>query len=76
MRENVIKNKSFQFAIDIVGCYKYLSQERKEYVMSRQLLRSGTAIGALNREAEYAKSKKGFVHKLSIPQKEYNEALY
>jgi len=76
MRKNVIKDKSFSFAIKVVDCYKDLAQEKNEYVMSRQLLRSGTAIGALYREAEFAESKKDFIHKLSIAQKECNEALY
>src|SRR5690625_7427913 len=76
MRRNIIKDKSFSFAIEVVNCYKYLTQNKKEYVLSRQFLRSGTAIGALYREAEYAESKKDFIHKLSIAQKECNEALY
>jgi len=76
MRENVLKNKSFEFAVRIVNLYKYIISEKKEYVLSKQLLRSGTAIGALHREAEQAESKKDFIHKLAIAQKECNESIY
>jgi len=55
---------------------KYLEKEQQEFVLSRQLLRSGTAIGALVREAEYAESKKDFIHKMSISLKEANETRY
>jgi len=71
-----LKDKSFEFAIRIVKLYKYLENEKKEYVMSKQLLRAGTAIGALYREAEFAESKADFIHKLSISQKECNETMY
>ena len=76
MKRNVIKEKSFAFAIDIVKIYKTLVNKHREFVMSKQLLRSGTAIGALYREAEYAESKKDFIHKMGIAQKECNETLY
>jgi four helix bundle protein len=76
MRENAIKTKSFAFAVRIVNCYKFLIEDKKEFVMSKQLLRSGTAIGALYREAEQAESKKDFVHKMAIAQKECNETMY
>lgn len=56
--------------------YKYLCKEQSEFVLSKQLLRSGTAIGALQRESEYAQSKADFIHKLSISQKECNESIY
>ena len=75
MRENIVKLKSFEFAKDVVRCTKYL-EEKKEFVMSRQLLRSGTAIGALIREAEMAESKKDFIHKMHIALKEANETMY
>ena len=74
-RENVIKEKSFDFALRIVKLYKYL-QEKKEFVLSKQLLRSGTAVGALVREAEQAESKKDFIHKMAIALKEANETQY
>ena len=76
MKENIIKTKSFLFSVKIVNLYKILSLEKKEYVMSKQLLRSGTAIGALVRESEHAESKADFVHKLSISIKEANETEY
>jgi four helix bundle protein len=75
-KDNIIKTKSFQFAIRIVNLYKLLSIERREYVMSKQLLRSGTSIGANVREAINAQSKPDFIHKLSIAQKECDEAIY
>ena len=74
-RENVIKQKSFVFAIEIVTLYKILV-ERKEFVLSKQLLRSGTSIGANIRESEHAQSKADFIHKLSIALKEANETEY
>lgn len=76
MRKNVLKDKSFAFALRIVKMFKYLTEEKKEFVMSKQLLRSGTAIGALVREAEHSESKADFIHKLSISLKEANETEY
>jgi four helix bundle protein len=76
MRENLIKNKSFVFAIRIVNLYKFLQSEKKEYVISKQLLKSGTSVGACIRESENAESRNDFKHKLSIAQKEINETLY
>lgn len=76
MKENVIKSKSFAFALRIVNLYQYLQTEKKEYILCRQLLRSGTAVGALVREAEQAESKADFIHKLAIAQKEANETEY
>ncbi|NUO10119.1 MAG: four helix bundle protein [Candidatus Brocadia sp.] len=76
MKENVIKNKSFAFALRIVKMFQYLQTEKKEFVLSKQLLRSGTAIGALVREAEQAESKSDFIHKMAIAQKETNETDY
>ena len=71
-----LKDKSFAFAIRIVNLYKYLCSVKKEYILSKQLLRSGTAIGALVREAEQAESKADFIHKLAIALKEANETEY
>jgi four helix bundle protein len=71
-----LKNKSFAFAVRIVNLYKYLCSNKQEYVLSKQLLRSGTAIGALVREAEQAESKADFIHKLAIALKEANETEY
>ena len=76
MKNNPLKEKSFDFAIRIVNLYRFLITEKKEYVMSKQLLKSGTAVGALAREAEHAESKADFIHKLSIAQKECNESLF
>ncbi len=73
---NALVDKSFLFAIRIVTIYKILTQEHKEYILSKQLLRSGTAIGALIREAQNAESKADFVHKLGIAQKECDETIY
>jgi four helix bundle protein len=74
--DNVVKHKSFAFAIRIVKLCKYLSAEKKEYDLSRQLIRSGTAIGALVREAEHGQSKADFIHKIAIALKEANETEY
>ncbi len=76
MKENVVKNKSFEFAVRIVNLYKFLVKERKEFVLSKQLLRSGTSVGAMVREAERGESKADFIHKIAIAQKECNETLY
>jgi four helix bundle protein len=75
-KENVLLVKSFSFAIRIVKLYQYLVAEKKEYVLSKQLLRSGTAVGALVREAQNAESKADFIHKLGIAQKECDETSY
>jgi four helix bundle protein len=74
-RKNIIKEKSFAFAIEVVNLYKVLA-EKREFVLSRQMLRSGTSIGANIREAEHAQSKADFIHKLSISLKEANETEY
>jgi four helix bundle protein len=76
MTENIIKNKSFAFAIRIVKLYQFLCEIKKEFVLSKQLLRSGTAVGAMVREAEHAESKADFKHKMAIAQKEINESIY
>jgi len=76
MKENIIKKKSFDFAIRIVKLFQHLQAEKKEYVLSKQLLRSGTSVGAMVREAEHSESKADFVHKLAIAQKEINETIY
>lgn len=76
MSENIIKIKSFNFALRIVKLYQFLNQEKREYVLSKQLLRSGTSVGALIRESEHAESKVDFIHKLAIAQKEANETDY
>lgn len=67
---------SFAFAVRVVKLYKHVCKEKKEYVLSKQLLRAGTAIGALVREAEQAESKRDFIHKMAIALKEANETEY
>lgn len=74
--DGVARNKSYGFAIRIVKMVNYLQQERKERVLSKQVLRSGTAVGALIREAEYAQSRADFANKLNIALKEANETDY
>ena len=76
MNKNIVKDKSFKLAIMMVQTYEFLTQNKKEFVMSKQLLRSGTAVGALIREAEHAQSKADFIHKNAIAQKEANETVY
>ena len=76
MEKNIIKTKSFAFAIRIVKLFQYLQEEKKEYILSKQLLRSGTSVGAMIREAEHSESKQDFIHKLAIAQKEINECIY
>jgi len=76
MKENIVKNKSFGFAVRIVKLYQYLCEQKKEFVLSKQLLRSGTSVGAMIREAEHAESKLDFKHKMAIAQKEINETIY
>ena len=75
MGRNILKEKSYAFALRIVKLYKYLSVH-KEYVLSKQVLRSGTAVGALVSESEFGQSKSDFISKLSIGLKEANETLY
>lgn len=74
--ENIIAGKSYAFAIRIVNLYKHLSVEKREFILSKQLLRSGTAIGALVKEAEHAQSKADFLNKMNIALKEANETEY
>ena len=74
--DNVIQEKSFAFAIRIVNAYKYLKFEKQEFVLSKQMLRSGTSIGANVEEAIGGQSKAEFISKLSIAYKEARETLY
>ena len=74
--DNIIQTKSFDFAIRIVNVCKYLSNEKKEFVLSKQLLRSGTSIGANIEECQGAQSEKDFYAKISIAYKESRETLY
>ena len=76
MSKSIIKDKSFKSAVRIVNLYKCLTENKKEYVLSKQMLRSGTSIGANVREGLNAVSSADFVHKLAISQKEADETLY
>ena len=75
-RENSLKQKSYAFALRVIKLYKHLSVKNAEYVLSKQVLRSGTSIGANVTEANRAQSKLDFVHKLSIALKEADETEY
>jgi four helix bundle protein len=76
MKENISLIKSKALAIRVINLYKFLCNEKHEYVLSKQLLRSGTAIGALLREAEHAQSKADFLNKTNVALKEANELCY
>ena len=76
MSYNVIVEKSFDFAVRIVNLHKYLNREHKEFVLSKQLLRSGTSIGANVSEAQRGQSKSDFTAKMSIALKEASESEY
>ena len=73
---SILEEKSYAFSIRIVKCNRYLQETEKEFVLSKQLLRAGTAIGALVAEGKYAQSKLDFINKLSISLKEANETKY
>lgn len=76
MKDNIIKKLSFNFAVRVVNLNKYLCLHKSEFVLSMQLFRSGTSVGAMIREAEHAESKIDLKHKMSIAQKEINETIY
>jgi len=76
MKENIVKEKSFTFAVRIVNLRRHLIESKKESVLSKQILRSGTSVGAMIREAEHAETKNDFKHKMAIAQKEINETIY
>jgi four helix bundle protein len=76
MKNNIIKDKSFSFAVKGVKLYKSLIKDHNEYVLSKQILKSSTSIGANIREAQNAESKADFIHKLAIAQKECDESMY
>ena len=76
MKENIIADKTFKFSLRIIDVYKELVNSKKEYVLSKQLLRAGTSIGANVNEAIEAQSKADFIHKLSIALKEARETEY
>ncbi len=76
MEGSPLKDKSYLFAIRVVKLSQYLRDEKREFVLSKQVLRSGTAVGALIREAEFGQSKPDFTSKMSIALKEANETEY
>jgi four helix bundle protein len=75
-KKSVLREKSYSFAVEIVKLVKYIQIEKKEFILQKQLLRSGTAIGALVHEAEFAQSNADFINKFSIALKEANESAY
>jgi four helix bundle protein len=75
-KDNIIQQKSFAFAIRVVNLYKFLTNEKKEFVLSKQLLRSGTSIGANVEESIGGQSEKDFLSKLSIAYKEARKTMY
>ena len=75
-QDNPIEKRSYLFALRIVKAYNFLTKQKDEYVLSKQMLRSGTSIGAMMREAKFAQSRADFVNKASIALKEANETLY
>ncbi len=76
LKKNVVREKSFAFALRVIKLSKFLQNEKREFVISKQVLRSGTAVGALIREAEHAQSTADFINKMSIALKEANETDY
>lgn len=76
MKQSILKDKSKEFALRVIRLYKYLCEEKNEYILSKQLLRSGTSIGANIAEAFYGQSEADFASKLSIAQKEAGETMY
>ncbi len=76
MKENIVKDKSYNFSLRIINLYKYLTDKKKEFVLSKQILRCGTSIGANVEEAIGGQSKKDFINKISIAYKESRECHY
>src|SRR5215210_1983792 len=76
MKDNFLKTKSYKFALRMVKLFQYLSNDKKEFVLSKQVLRSGTSVGANIEEAYQAESKADFIHKLAIANKEAFETHY
>src|SRR2546427_11775737 len=76
MNQSIVKDKSYSFAVRIVRLYKFLTEEKHEFILSKQVLRSGTSIGANVKEGLQAESRADFIHKLSIALKEASETEY
>jgi len=75
-QQSILKDKSYNFAVRIVNLCKFLQEEKREYILSKQIIRSGTFIGASIREAEFAQSSLDYIHKFSVSLKEANETQY
>ncbi|MBS1775513.1 MAG: four helix bundle protein [Bacteroidetes bacterium] len=75
-KKSILKDKSFAFALRCIKLYQYLTETKREFIMSKQILRSGTSVGANIREAQNAESKADFIHKLGVAQKECDETMY
>ena len=76
LKENTVKNKSKKFAVRIINLYKYLTNSKKEYILSKQVMRSGSSIGANIAESECAISEKEFLSKIYVSLKECSETIY
>lgn len=76
MKESILQKKSFKFAVRIVRLYQYLTDTKKEFILSKQILRSGTSIGANVKEGQFAQSRADMISKYSIALKETNETIY
>lgn len=76
MKDNIVLQKSFDFSVRVVKLYKYLKEDKQEFILSKQLVRSGTSIGANINEAQAAQSKNDFISKMSIASKEARESKY
>jgi four helix bundle protein len=74
--KSLVGDKAYLFALRMIKAYKYLTHEQREFILSKQMLRSGTAVGALIKEAEHAQSKADFINKMNIALKEANETEY
>ncbi len=72
----MLQTKSFAFALRMVKMYRHLCKTKKEFILSKQLIRSGTSVAAMIREAKHAESRNDFTHKLAIAQKEMNESIF
>lgn len=76
MKNNILKFKTFEFSKSIISICKEIQDSKREFILTNQLIKSGTSVGAMIREAQHAESKADFIHKLSIAQKEINETIY
>lgn len=75
-KDNIVLDKSFRFAVRVIRLYQHLKDTKREFILSKQMLRSGTSIGANVRKGNNAESKADFIHKMGIAQKETDETMY